>query len=60
MPDDDANIQLLLAKLPKDGLARKLVAPFAEQSVDEALKAARRALDAVKEGHLSGDSDGPA
>lgn len=58
MPDD-ANIQLLLAKLPTDSLARKLVEPFATLSLDEAMKASQTALTAVKDAHLKEDADGP-
>ena len=57
---DDANIQLLLAKLPADSLARRLVAPFAAHPNDEAVTFAQSTLTAVKNAHLKGDADGPA
>lgn len=56
---DDANIQLLLTKLPADSLARKLVTPFAEQEPDAAMKASQSVLDAVKSAHLKGTADDP-
>lgn len=60
MAHDDANIQMLLEKLPADCLARKLVAPFAQLPFDEAAKAAQRILDAVKDAQLTGEPSGSA
>ena len=57
---DDANIQLLVAKLPADSMARKLVEPFAAQAPDEAVKAAQRVLAAAKAAHLKGEADDAA
>lgn len=59
MPDD-VNVQLLLAKLPVDSLARKLVELFAEQQPDVAARAAHVLLAAVKATHLKRDTDDPA
>lgn len=47
MPDQ-TNIALLLSKLPADSLARRLVAPFAEQPLEEAVKAAQDVLATLK------------
>jgi hypothetical protein len=59
MPDD-ANIQLLLAKLPANGLARKLVAPFAQGALDKAATAAQSVVAALKDEHLKEYADGQA
>lgn len=55
----DTNIQLLLEKLPADSLALKLVAPFGQGALDDAVKAAQRVLDGVKAAHLAREPDGP-
>lgn len=57
---DDVNIQLLLAKLPADSLARRLVAPFATHPNDEASNLAQAVLTAVKDAHRKGDLDATA
>jgi hypothetical protein len=48
---DQTNIELLLSKLPAESLARRLVAPFADQPLDGAIKAAQDVLAAVKAAH---------
>lgn len=45
---DQANIALLISKLPPDSLARRLVLPFCERPADEAVEDARAVLVAVK------------
>lgn len=59
MPHQDTNIHLLLEKLSADSLARKLVGPFAQGAPDEAVKAAQRVLDAIKDVRLRGEPVGP-
>lgn len=57
---DESNIQLLLAKLPDDSLAKSLVAPFATHSIDDAAKVAQSILTAVKAAYLRKGPDDPA
>ena len=54
---DFPNIALLLSKLPAGSLARRLVAPFVDQPIDDAMKAAHDVLVAVKASHLKEADD---